>query len=560
MRAKRAESAATPAQVVLSLSLCEYPMAVNSPPLTPGSLAAVLLLLLWVGAAVAEIEIVSGPGPDSPLVCNDSWIAWENNTAPFYDHFVAFYDYEVEINDTLQNVTFYYEYIQVLEGSMPEIPIVYFEEGENGTRGRPVICFDPPKPRDDPPEDDGTALVAVIYTTSSLAILASILALVTYALLPTLQTLPGLVMMNLFLSFLLGEIMLQVRIGLEYNGLFSIISLTIHQGFLVSRFIWMSIAGFEMCRSLYRGIRMRGRSSAYHKWGNLALYMLLGWGTSLVLTIVMLVVEMKGGRKVKEMIGVFGYLTNHVPIALTQLTNIIAVIFITAVVIAAARRQRRVREYKYSKQNVNFVRLFLVLLSVLGLVWLLFFVLVSVPEVDIHRQGVIIFYVIVTDTQPVFVCIAFVCTPKVFKMCLVRLKLRKPESPRRGKRTGTIFSSYNSSTDLERRTTKTLMLSFKNLSPTESVLPTLQAITEEDEEKENDSGSVENGNVSNGRANGAPPGDAPLNQINGTSAAVERREHNSNGLTEARNPLSGAESPNSQNSSYSETQETRITF
>ena len=527
------------------------------------------LLLALIGGAAGEIEIVSGPGPNSTLVCDEFWIAWENNTAPFYDHLVYDYDYdyEVEINDSFVNVTYYYyeHYIQVLQGSMPVIPIVYYEEGENGTRGRPVICFTPPGtdlPVEETENTDSTPLVVAIYTISSLAIIASVVALATYILLPTLRTLPGWVIMNLFVAFLLGDIMLQVRIGLEYNGYFNIYLLIVNQGFLISRFIWMSLTGFEMCRSLYRGIRMLGRIPPLAKWGSLAIYMLIGWGASLVLTIIMVAVEVSGGDRVRMIIGVFGYLTNHVPIALTQLTNIAVVIFISVVIITAARRQKRLQEYKFSKQNVNFVRLFIVLLTVLGLVWLFFFILTSVRSINdkVLHPAVIITYVIVTDSQPIFVCVAFLCTPKIFKMCLVRLRLKEPEiSAASNGRRGTIMSTYSSSGELERRNTKTSILSFKSVNSIECSSPTLKPITEEDEEEEESEivenkeekkkvTIVENGNqiVANGRVapNGALPKNTLLSQLNnGALAGTERDSRDTFSVTKTKPREGGSPSP-----------------
>ena len=441
---------------------------------------------------LAEIEIISGPGENSSLFCDQQWIAWSNNTGPFFDLFFWSYPCQLEINGTLVNGTCPAATIQVLEGSMPYIDVVYFEEGEtNDTLGRPVICFTPPSGPTTVEESDSTPLVVVIYTTSSLAIIASLIALVTYSLLHQLRTLPGLLMMNLFLSFLLGEIMLQVRIGLEYTGQYITINYVLQQGFLVSRFVWMSIVGFEMCRSLYKGVRMRIDSHRYQKWIMLAVYMTIGWGITVIVTVIIGAVEVKGGEGIRRALGAFGYITTIVPIAITQLINIGAVVFISIVVVSAARQQKRVREGGISKQNINFVRLFLVLLTVLGLIWLIFFVAISFPE--INTLGFVITYVIITDTQPVFVCIAFICTPKVLKMCLVRLHLRKSGSNRMG-----MLSTYSSSSGLRRGRTQTSLVSINLPPPSKRTPPPmLQPITEEGEEKKDSNEKrivAENGN------------------------------------------------------------------
>ena len=481
-------------------------------------MAFIVLLVLLASAAFAEIEIVDGPGENSTLVCNvaivdgpgenstlvcnETWVAWGNNTAPYYD--LLSRNITVELG-TLVNATCDIYAVHVLEGSMPILPVVYFESGENGTLGRPVVCRNPPAPFSEY-EGDDTPQVIVIYITSSLAIIASVYALLTYALLKSLRTLPGLVIMNLFLAFLLGEIMLQIRIGMEYNGIRPLVNYAISQGLLVARFLWMSLTGFEMCRSLYRGIRMVGSSWPYQKWVMLAIYMFIGWGITISLMIIMFVVEEKEeSLRIRRLFGVVGYLTNHVPIAVTLAFNISVVVFISIVIVNASRRQRRLSQSSYRKtQNVNFVRLFLVLLTVLGLFWVLFFVLVYLPEAHTQKLGVIIVYVILTDTQPIFVCIAFICTPKIFRMWLVRLHIRKDatSSSKTSKRTDTLMSIHESTDrDLHRGRTVTLILPDRDLTnvpytrPASSSSP-LQAIAEESDQNGEVRNNVEvaNGN------------------------------------------------------------------
>ena len=488
-------------------------------------MAVILLLILLAGTALAEIEIVSGPGPNSTLVCNETWVAWENNSAPFYALLTKPISFEVEVNGSLVNITVDIYAVLVLEGSMPILFVVYFEPGENGTRGRPVVCRNPPAAAE---EVKDTALVVVIYFTSSLAIISSLVALVTYALLKPLRTLPGLVIMNLFLAFLLGEIMLQIRVGMEYHGMRPLANYVLSQGLLSARFIWMSLTGYEMCRSLYRGVRMATQSQPYQKWVMLTTYMLIGWSIPIALMIIMYTVEEKEeSMKIRRLFGVVGYLTNHMIIAVTLAINICVVVFISVVIVNASRRQRRLSQSSYKKQNVNFVRLFLVLLTVLGLFWILFFILVSLPE----AHGVIIVYVILTDTQPVFVCIAFVCTSKVYRMCLVRFHIRSEGNLKQNKRTGTLVSRQDSSEgnsrDLYRGKTVTSMLSKRSLSSfPQASPPPMQTIGGEVMEtigEESDESGKVNGNtapsgiLSRGVAipNGIETGSGPTSHITG---------------------------------------------
>ena len=435
------------------------------------------LLILFVAATFAEIEIVSGPGVNSTLVCNESWVAWENNTRPFYA-LLGPKIIVIPVNETV-NVTLQLYAIRVLQDSFPIIPIEYFEEGENGTRGRPVICRNPPKP-----EPPNLAFFVVVYVASSFAIIASVVALLTYSLLEKLRTLPGLVIMNLFLAFLLGDIILQIRIGLEWNGKRFIENVALNQGLLLARFLWMTLTGFEMCRTLYRGIRLIGDSRFFQKWTLLSIYMIIGWGTAIVLTIIMYSVEKSSAStRIKEVFGLIGYLTYYVPIALSLLINIGIVMFISVIFFNAARRQRRLKSSTSKKQNINFLRLFLILLTVLGLVWILFFALQTTKLSK--NNGVIITYAILTATQPIFVCIAFVCTPTVYRMYLVRFQIRKQDGfPSISRRHGTV-TSMMSEREFQRGRTMMSLVSereFKCIPPFERKSSPLQTIKEQDED------------------------------------------------------------------------------
>ena len=112
------------------------------------------MLFVFVSAGIlpqgtlANFEPVNGPGYDSPgfesvrgpgldaeeFVCNETWVAWENTTEP---HYLLFHFFDSRINYTFYD-------LQVLSGSEPFFYVEYFEEDENGERGRPVICKNPP--------------------------------------------------------------------------------------------------------------------------------------------------------------------------------------------------------------------------------------------------------------------------------------------------------------------------------------------------------------------------------------------------------------------------------
>ena len=456
------------------------------------------MLLVFVSAGIlpqgslANFEPVNGPGYDSPgfesvrgpgldaeeFVCNETWAAWENTTEPHYLLFEFFV--------SIINYTFYD--LQVLSGSHPIFYVEYFEEDENGERGRPVICQNPPGQIVLNSTDELTyserVMFATIYVVSSLSIIASVIMLLTYSLFKKLRTLPGLVVMNLSLAFLLGDIMIQIRVGHEYHGIIVLPSLALNQAFLLSRFAWMSLTGLEMCRSLYNGVKMNINSRAFQKWALLGIYMAIGWGIPVILTIIMATVEDSSASKtVKSLLGIVGYLVFHVPIGISLLINVGVVVFISVVFWNASRRQRRL-ESSFKKQKVNFLRLFLILLTVLGLVWILFFVL-QVWEGAKDILAIHLIYIIFTAIQPVFVCIAFVGTKKVYRMYLVLLHLRV-EADFRSTRQGTLTSMY-SERELQRARTLISMMSERefNLPPQKSspILGTIDESEEGNEEK-----------------------------------------------------------------------------
>ena len=128
------------------------------------------LLMVVVGAAFAEFEVINGPEENSNLshlVCDEFWVAWSNNSDPFYEQLSRVITLN-RTNETLGTVSmsqegapvilhvsneivvFRVHAIRVLSGSHPILIVKYFE-GENGTMGRPVICATPPTSTPTPP-------------------------------------------------------------------------------------------------------------------------------------------------------------------------------------------------------------------------------------------------------------------------------------------------------------------------------------------------------------------------------------------------------------------------
>ena len=357
-----------------------------------------LLLLLYCLplAVLASFKVVEGPrGPDlgSGVFCDESYVAFrdDNNGPPFK-----------VINDTL--------YLFVM------VPPLTFRVLYQDDEGRAVICTTVP------PEVTATPLVIVapdvpfslplfviIYISTSLSIIGSVALLVTYSLFKQLRTLPGQVIMNLAAAFLAGDLLVQIRVAHEHHGIYHLASSALQNHLYLARFVWMTITGIEMSRSLYNGINLSYDSKCKSKI-LLAIYMAIGWGIPTLLAVIMVAVEYKGDENAREMFGVVGYMTNHVPLGISQLINISAMIFLSVLLWNASQRQKKLRAAK--KQKINFVRIFLILLILMGLVWLAFFILLAWSTL----VAIQITFVLLTIPQPLLVSAAFICTKKVYLM------------------------------------------------------------------------------------------------------------------------------------------------
>ena len=358
-----------------------------------------LLLLYCLPLAVlASFKIVEGPkGPDlgSGLLCDESYVAFrdDNNGPPFK-----------VINNTL--------YLFVM------VPPLTFRVLYHDDEGQAVICTTvPPEATATPPPSVTAApdvpfslpLFVIIYISTSLSIIGSVALLVTYTLFKQLRTLPGQVIMNLAAAFLAGDLIVQIRIAHEHHGIYHLGSTVLQHHLYLARFVWMTITGIEMSRSLYNGINL-SHDSKYKSKIMLAIYMAIGWGIPTLLATIMIIVESKGDERAREMFGIAGYMTNHVPLGISQLINISAMIFLSVLLWNASQRQKKLSAAK--KQKINFVRVFLILLILMGLVWLGFFILLAWSTL----VAIQIMFVLLTVPQPLLVSVSFICTKKVYRM------------------------------------------------------------------------------------------------------------------------------------------------
>ena len=357
-------------------------------------LLALPLLLLLCRASVMGYETVDPPPNGTDLLQNcshsfvllsdaDNYTLLENGTALMFqgDHY---------------NVSFY--------------------ESSSNSSG-PVICMD--TPANYPFPSPFILALHLILTVVSLSIIASITLLITYSLFRKLRTLPGKVIMNMAASFLAGDVSALILFVLLSEAWYLILV----GYFFYARFMWMALAGFEICRNIYSGIQLTPNSMG-KKNKLLVAYILIGWGVPILPTIITAVVHYTSSDpKIQKLFGIAGYVTYLVPIGLMVLFNAGAVIFLSIALCKAAVRQRQFNNAAARTHSTNYGRVFVIILTVLGLTWVSLFVALTKTDNVI----LITIIMLVNASQPIFVCIAFIGTKKVIqeylRLCGCRKKM-----------------------------------------------------------------------------------------------------------------------------------------
>ena len=268
---------------------------------------------------------------------------------------------------------------------------------------------------------------------SSLSIIASALVLVTHLIFPALRTLPSKLVMNLALAFLVGDVCVIVATALALRRVdsesFDIVSV-FQWYFFYARFVWMALAGFEMCRTIHVGTQLRFDSEK-KRLKLLIGYMLFGWSIPLLPITIIAVVHFKNleNRPPTEHFsyaGIGGVIITFVPVGIIVLFNIGLVVYLTFVLHKAYMWQTQVSDaLTVQKRNTNFTRIFLIVLSVLGLTWIVMVVL-YIDDIANHI-AVQIIHIVLNFSQPIFVCFAFLGTKKILLKYLTLFGCRETE-------------------------------------------------------------------------------------------------------------------------------------
>ena len=158
---------------------------------------------------------------------------------------------------------------------------------------RPVICINL--------TNNGTLLVngthlatplvfvVLTYIGSSLSILGSTAILLTYSIFREFRSLPSKILMNLATAFLVSDLLVLLY-GASSAALFTregtATMATLLHFFMLSRFSWMSLMAFETCRVFGLADKLQSDISKKAKTILLVVYLVIGWGLPLAITII----------------------------------------------------------------------------------------------------------------------------------------------------------------------------------------------------------------------------------------------------------------------------------
>ena len=257
------------------------------------------------------------------------------------------------------------------------------------------------------------------YIGCSLSIIGSLMILFTYTIFKELQTLPSKLLMNLAvgflvsdLFFLLGGSITPITKSVEFCTATAII---IHFFFL-SRFSWMNILGVEYTRIFTMAIQMKQDEKGSSKNKLLIMYVILGWGIPLLITIPTIIVnytiddavrygtDIDGSRGLCWINDTFSAIIAFVvPIFLSTLLNIF--LFVTAVILicAASSDSKNVKSQRSTQ-----IRIVMAIFTVLGITWIFGFIALLANQSWAWYP-----FIILNSTQALIISIMFLGTKKI---------------------------------------------------------------------------------------------------------------------------------------------------
>ena len=330
-------------------------------------------------------------------------------------------DYQPLGNNTVLFNGAVVEVVQWIQSSSVQ-PVICTNFSQNGTIevNTTVAYFNYP-----------TGYFIFTYIGCSLSIIGTTLILLTYSLFKDLRTLPSKIVMNLAAAILVSSTFTIVGgSASSLNGVCVSIAILLHY-FFVAQFVWMSIASFEMARTLHRATKLKAYESQHFKTKILIVYLLIGWGIPLTIVLVCITLNFSTDGIISY--GVTGDGTQGrcwindtesliaaliTPLALALSFNAILLTYISVLLCKASRSQAKL---KTSKQT-PYLRVYLSIFSVTGLAWVFGFV-----GLLARQSWAWYVYIIFNSTQGFIIFVAFLGTKKVAKLYLSLVSCKMPK-------------------------------------------------------------------------------------------------------------------------------------
>ena len=307
----------------------------------------------------------------------------------------------------------------------------------NTSRGFPVVCINFTV--------NGTELVNVTITVfrypeayfiltyigCSLSVIACVLLLVTYGLFKELRTLPSRIVMNLAVAIIVGNLLIllggPVTAAFPTIELCAAVAILLHY-FLLSQFSWMSITSFEITRTFCQAYQLRMSETMGFKRNLLIAYLIIGWSTPLIITVVTVIVNYTTDGLVLYGVQEDGTLgscwINHLkssvvafiaPLVLSLLFNFVTFVITFVFICISDRSKVRL----HNDKNIPYIRLILAVFSISGLTWL-FGLLAIFSSVAWTWYPFIVF----NTLQGLFIFVVFLATKRVILLYLSLFGIR----------------------------------------------------------------------------------------------------------------------------------------
>ena len=302
--------------------------------------------------------------------------------------------------------------------------------------GRPVICTNFTNSGEEQKNKTLTkppiAYAVLTYIGTSVSILGSLAILITYSIFKELRSLPTKILMNLAATFLASDLLILLT-GVHAITQFPLpltttMAILLHF-FMLGRFSWMSLMAFESCRVLSLAAKLQQNISERSKTVLLLIYLLIGWGLPLTITVITIIVnfttdglvlygETSNGSAGEPWI-------NHpaslavafvAPVALSLLFN--AAAFITSgVMLCRQVSSDKSRDGKLKiKENLRYFRVIVALFTAMGLTWLFGF-LALISQLSWAWYP----FIILNTTQTLWIAAAFLLTKKTGNLYLSKI-------------------------------------------------------------------------------------------------------------------------------------------